>query len=260
MSVADKIIQLKDDFDEVYDKGILEGDKKVWGLFQNFGQPKSYCCAFVDWDEKYFYPKYDIVLREGSGADDTGSATSVFRRFQSETVNGVELKKPIDLAQRLEDCGVILDTSRAKSFTYTFSFSNISRAPIIDTSNAPSMGYMLFYHSKVETIDKLILKDDGSQTTGSNNFEGCSNLKNITIEGVIGSTFNIRWSTLLTKASIESIVKALSPDVTGVSVIFSKTAINREYGIDVDDPSTYPEGSDYYKLRQSKENWTFSYM
>ena len=257
MSIADKFEVIAD---EVYDKGILEGDKNVWGLFQNFGQPKSYCCAFVGWDEKYFYPKYDIVFREGSGADDTGSATSVFRRFQSETVNGVELKKPIDLAQRLEECGVILDTSRVQSFTYTFSFSNISRVPIIDISNAPSMGYMLFYHSKVETIDKLILKDDGSQSGNSNNFEGCSNLKNITIEGVIGSTFNIRWSTLLEKESIKSIVNALSSSITGQSVIFSKTAVNNAFGINVDDPSTYPEGSEYYKLRQSKENWTFSYM
>jgi hypothetical protein len=39
----------------------------------------------------------------------------------------------------------------------------------------------------------------------------------------------------------------------------SKAAVNNAFGIDVDDASTYPEGSEYYNLRYSKSNWTFNY-
>ena len=254
-----------DKVDDVYDKGILEGKNSqydlFWDNFQNKGDLKCYPCAFQKWDESAFYPKYDIIVAANNGVQ-YGGANSMFHEFNSlKDSNKVETKEPIDLAQRLEECGVVLDTSRVNAFTYSFHTANVTRLPAIDTTGSTSIGYMLFHNStNLETIDKLILKDDGSQGSNSNNFEGCIKLKNITIEGVIGSTFNIRWSTLLEKESIKSIVNALSSSKTGQSVIFSKTAVNNAFGINVDDPSTYPEGSEYYNLRQSKENWTFSYM
>lgn len=227
-----------DKVDAVYDKGVTDGKKsqydKFWDNFQQNGKLKGYPCAFQKWDESAFYPKYDIIVGANNGTV-YGATASMFNEFNSKLVDKVETKEPIDLAQRLEDCGVILDTSRADSFTYTFHSANVTRIPPIDTRGSSSIGYMAFFNSNnLETIDKLILKEDGSQSGNSNNFEGCLNLKNITIEGVIGKTFNIRWSTLLTKASIKSIVNALS-DKQGASLILSKTAVNREFGSDTSD-------------------------
>ena len=97
-------------------------------------------------------------------------------------------------------------------------------------------------------------------TTLSGTFGNCPKLKNITFEGLIPVLVDFSASPLLTKESIISIINALSPNKSGLTVTFKKEAVNREFGINVDDLSTYPEGSDYYKLRWSKGNWDFNYV
>ena len=248
---TDKIIpnDFVNKIDDVYNKGVSDGKQSqydlFWDNFQRYGNRKSYEYAFEKWDESAFYPKYNIKIGiNSSGADDSGSATSAFRNFNSNMVNDIETNEPIDLAQRLEDCGVTLDTSLVTNFMYTFSFANISRLPTIDMSAVSNLGYMTFYYArKLETIDKIILKDDGSQTCNANVFQGLGKLKNITFEGVIGSDINFQWSTLLTKESITSIINALS-DTTGATLTLSKTAVNNAFTAD-----------EWTTLKNSKSNW-----
>lgn len=68
----------------------------------------------------------------------------------------------------------------------------------------------------ITTIDKVILKNDGSQKP--NVFKYMYNLKNLTIEGVIGQNgLNIQWSPL-SHDSLMSIINALadkSADTSG---------------------------------------------
>ena len=91
-------------------------------------------------------------------------------------------------------------------------------------------------------------------------FTGCIALKEIQIVGTIKLSLDFQDSTLLSKESIKSIVNALSQTTSGLTITFSKTAVNNAFGINVDDPTTYPEGSEYYILRNSKSNWTFNYV
>ena len=92
-------------------------------------------------------------------------------------------------------------------------------------------------------------------------FDECNALKEIRFDGVIGqSGLNFKWSTNLSKSSIESIINALSSTTSGLTLTLSKSAVNNAFGVNVDDASTYPEGSEYYELRQSKSNWTISYV
>jgi hypothetical protein len=64
----------------------------------------------------------------------------------------------------------------------------------------------------------------------------------------------------LSKDSIISVITSLSASASGKTLKLKKTAVNTAFGMDVDDESTYPEGSEYYELRHSKDNWTFSYV
>lgn len=93
----------------------------------------------------------------------------------------------------------------------------------------------------------------------NNAFFGCSALEKVNIIGTIKISLDFKDSTLLSKESITSIVNALSQTTSGLTITFSKTAVNNAFGINVDDPTTYPEGSEYYILRNSKSNWTFNY-
>ena len=241
-----------DKVDEVYDKGISEGKESqydlFWDNFQNKGALKPYVCAFRRWDESAFYPKHDILVSPSDG-NDYGGAISMFHQFNSQKVNNIETKEPIDLAQRLEDCGVILDVSRTDSFMYTFQGINVTRMPAIDLRGSTSMGYMLFLGaSNLETIEKLILKEDGSQSSNDYNFQGCTKLKNITIEGVIGKTINFK-DCPLSKASITSIINALST-TTGAKLTLAKNAVINEFGS--------VESEEWTELVASRSNWIIS--
>jgi hypothetical protein len=90
-----------------------------------------------------------------------------------------------DLAARLESLGVVLDTSKSTTFAWMFYSSyKITRIPTIDTTSAKSLS-QTFYGTKAHTIDKIILKEDGSQTF-TETLRLASNLVNLTIEGTIG--------------------------------------------------------------------------
>lgn len=92
-------------------------------------------------------------------------------------------------------------------------------------------------------------------------FSGCYDLEDLTIIGEIAvDGFDTHQSFVLNKKSIISIINALSDTTSGLTVTFNRTAVNNAFGINVDDTSTYPAGSEYYTLRHSKDNWTFSYM
>ncbi len=138
-----------------------------------------------------------------------------------------------------------------------FTSSYITNTKVAINITASGEAYRTFYNcTKLHTIPKLGVVEG---LTYSEAFYNCTALKNIVIEGVIGNSFNIRWSPL-TKESIASIINALSDTATGKTLSLKKTAVNTAFGIDVDDEATYPEGTEFYELRHSKDNWTFSYV
>ena len=197
-------------YDKGYADGYGEGQKaeynKFWDSYQlngNRGQSgyRNYESAFcgAGWNKDTFYPKYDI-----SGAH------TAYRTFENFNGGG----EAFDLAQRLEECGVVLDTSESR-FANAFAYCNVTRLPVIDTRGNTNAYINDCFNqcTRLITIDKLILKDDPN--IGMNNvFGNCSSLQNIVIEGVIGYNLNMRSSSALTNASIQSIIDALY-DYTG---------------------------------------------
>jgi hypothetical protein len=148
---------------------------------------------------------------------------------------------------------------KGTSLMRTFYLSQITNTIVsIDATEATSGLNLTFAQSKIKKIRNLIVNED---TTYTNAFQGCSDLEELNITGVIGKDgFDVHYSTKLNKPSITGIINILSTNISAHTITLSKTAVNNAFGIDIDDESTYPQGSEYYELRHSKDNWNINYI
>lgn len=186
-----------------YQAGVQSEYDRFWNMFQSKGAAKSYGRAFAGecWTKELFTPKYDIV------------ATNLYATFQGSALT--------DIAALLEKTGRCLDTSQATNVEYAFNSRYITRVPVISTVNAPALTTTFGWTSSLVTIEKLILKEDGTQTF-LNTFTSAIALQNIVIEGKIGQNgFDISWSPL-THDSLMSIINALQ-DKTGTGTSWTVT-------------------------------------
>lgn len=186
---------------EVYEKGQQAEYDKFWDALQVNGTRVNYQCAFWRWSSDVFYPKYDIV----NGAT---NAESMFRYLDYERyLQGENVY--FDLAQRLEDCGVVLDISQATHASYMFSYAyNITRVPALDCSSATTAQNIFQQCRRLVTVDKFILPSTDNSFNFSNAFIYCYALKNITFEGLICTNIDFSYSPL-TSQSILSIIEHL---------------------------------------------------
>lgn len=240
MSIAEKITKIAENEKKVYDAGKKSEYDAFWDSYQDNGKRTDYSLAFggAGWNEEIFKPKYAIA------------PTNAYMMFyQNKSIK--------DLS------AVSIDTSKCTNFQYTFSAPALTKIGVVDTTSANGL-FQTFYNStSLVEIEKIILKPSTSSAkqTLSQVFNLCSSLEKVEFEGEIKTNgFNVQWSTKLNKSSIISIINALSDTTSGLSVTLSKTAVNNAFGIDVDDQTTYPEGSEYYTLRHSKDNWTVNYI
>lgn len=97
--------------------------------------------------------------------------------------------------------------------------------------------------TKLKTIRKLVVNE---KNVMKNHFTNCTALENIVIEGVIGKTANFQWCPL-TRASIESVVAALSDTVADQTVTFKSSAVNNAFTTE-----------EWDAVVTSKPNWTFA--
>lgn len=104
--------------------------------------------------------------------------------------------------------------------------------------------------SYLVTIRKFVVSEI---TQYSSSFTGCRSLENLTIEGIIGQNgLNFKDSTKLSKASITSVINALSTTTSSLTVTFSKTAVETAFG------STTSQ--EWLALVATKSNWTISLL
>lgn len=207
MDIAERTLQLKQDFDEVYEAGKKAEWSEFWDTFQNYGKRTNYYFAFSTevsntWNDKNFKPKYDMTPTN-------------MNRFMRR--NGVT-----NLEEILEKQGVVLDTSKCTTLQLAFGDSiNLTVLPTIDISSATgSYGTdaIFSYAQKLHTIRKLIVAE---YITFPNTFNACNSLKNIIIEGVIGRSLSFSYSPL-TVESMKSIISCLK-DYAGTSNEYTYT-------------------------------------
>ena len=246
MSIAEKFEVIAD---EVYEKGKKDEYDKFWDEYQNYGKRTNYGYAFrgYGFNNQNFYPKYDIRP--------VSYATQLFYAWSN--ITDISLRN-INLKERLEECGVVLDLSKATDVTSAFAYFFSSELPTIDLTSVNTSCSMVFADNggELKKIEKLVLAET---TPFANNwFRGCSGLISLTVEGTIGqNNFNVSPCTKLSGASIVSIIEALSDTTSGLTVTLSQTAVDNMAFPIVGNKGTYNSWTD---LEQSRTNWTISLL
>lgn len=245
MSIAEKLTEIAENVPKVFEAGKDTENKNFWNAYTQNGNRDNCNGLFSGegWNEHTFTPPSGLVIKP--------IITS--QMFSRGCFKGV------DLVELLKDLNVALDFSRATNFTEIFYQTGIKRIGVIDTTASTNLNNMFAHmNTNLETVDLLILKNDGSQTFNASSFVGANALKNITIQGTIGNP-NISLSafTVLTKASITSFINALSTTTSGIAITFSKTAVNKafETSSGANNGSTSTE---WANLIATKSNWTIS--
>lgn len=248
MSISEKLEKVAENVPKVYEagrayeKGYTDGIKAeydtFWDNYQENGERTIYQHAFggCGWTEETFKPKYNII------------PTNAYMLFYNND-------KITDLVCLLKKNKVTLDLSNARSIQYAFGNSSITKIGIVDTTQCVSLQNCFVNSTKLVEIEKIILKDDGSQgyTTP---FNGCTSLEKVIFQGTIGQDgLNMQWSTKLNKSSITSIINALSETTSGLSITLSKTAVdNAGFGEDGDQQIHYP----YTETTKTENGITFT--
>ena len=244
MSIADKLITVADNVPKVYESGKQAGQAEFWDTYLGDQYNLNYAFVGGKWTKDSFTPTKDLCPQNGN---------YMFYRFHNAG-DGTT----IDLESHLESLGIKLDTSKLGSCQYMFRESYIKRLGVINVSSlwgSQSVNYTFYNASWLTKIDKLIVSE---KTKYSSPFQGASRLADLTVEGVIGqSGFSVSSCTDLTKASITSIINALSDTTSNIAVTLSKTAVNKAFEISqgAKDGSTSEE---WANLIATKSNWTIS--
>jgi len=110
-----------------------------------------------------------------------------------------------------------IDFSPCTNFTYWLNNSPINKIGVLDTTSCSNPSTLLTNARNLITINKLILKEDGSQTLGSAFGQNTYALQNINeIEGYFGSSFSFTWNDVLTHDTLVRIIEHLK-DYSGTS-------------------------------------------
>ena len=213
MTISEKLERAKTDIDDVFNAGKQAEYDAFWDILQDKGNRKNYQFAFGGhgWTDETFKPKYDIVLDKSYNA-------GLFRTCTKIT----------DLYALTIGRGLAFDTSKATSLNEAFaSCLAMNHIPALDISSTTSAYGLCLSCKKLITIDKLVSGENVKWY--SNSFQDCESLENLIVEGTIGQDgFDVHWSVNLSKASIESIMSAITT-TKAITVTFSKTAVDKAF-------------------------------
>ena len=239
MSKAEKLTTIAENEQKVFEAGKQAEYDRFWDSYQENGNKTNYLYAFAGkgWNNETFKPKYDLIDSEYT------------QRIFLDTGE-------IDVCARLKECGVTLDISNSTGIVYLAYGADILTLPVLDCSKKPDLTYFLCQTNKLKSVEKVILKNDGSQAFGvDTSFGGLYALEEIRFEGVIGqNNFAIKDSKLLSKTSIESIINALSTTTSGLTVTLSKTAVNNAFETSTGSGNG-STSQEWLNLIATKSNW-----
>lgn len=253
MSIAEKLTKVAENVPKVYEAGQEAGKKtaydEFWDAFQQNGKRRDYRGAFGSgWTNDLFKPKYPIKPKDAYSYN--LSATRMFSYVGPSNNKYLDLGDyPIDLRD-VNPAKEVFQNSYLKNLYLDISnttANNLFVGNDMDRNIRPYRNVTIkcnantkftapFYYSN---FDKLMFTNDSE----------------IAQNGIV-----LDYATSLSKESIANIINTLSTTTSGLSITFNKKSVNTAFGINVDDVTTYPEGTEYYNLRHSKDNWTISYV
>lgn len=190
-----------------YDEGVKAERESFWDRFLLFKKAPRWSAPLgvfhgIFWGFDNFYPTKDIIAE--------GDANRLFYNWATEHGG-----KTGSLKQRLEECGVKLDTSKATDLQYAFAYClAIKELPTIDCTGLTtvSTGLFLECYTSLESIEKIIVKE----TQKFNSWFTYTSLKEVRFEGVIGNDLAFPYGDRLSIESIRNIIGCLK-DYSGMT-------------------------------------------
>lgn len=221
--------------DAVYEAGRQKEYDDFWDTFQQNGYRTNYDNAIfggASWYDARFKPKYNVKI--------TGNANQSFLVTYIQDFKGC-----------IERAGISFTFEGITGAQNMFYYSKILNLPTIDFSKATSVwaldgAFNSCYYLK--SIDKIIVSENTKfrDTT----FKGCPELEEIRFEGVIADTnLDFSASPKLSKASITSIINALSASTSSLNIRLSQRAVNNAFTT-----------AEWQALEATKTNWTISLL
>lgn len=223
-----------------YEDGFEDGRKAeydaFWDTYQDYGNRKNYNYAFPgpSWVDSIFKPKYPIA------------PTSPQYMFMNSGIT--------DLTN------INLDLSRATTAYYTFSGVSITYIPYLDCSKVIDFQNAFYNSTKLKHIEGLKFGPSVIKQGYARMFGSCNSLETVCFEGIINQDgLDMHWSTKLSKASIESIINALSTTTSGLTVTLSLTAVNNSFETS-SGANDGRESEEWKSLIATRSNWTIAYL
>lgn len=226
--------------DEVYEAGKQAEHDATWGVILDNGERTNFRFCFAYWNCEYIRPPVKIVPTSNAL-----SRNSVFNGNKS--LKRVE-KEYFDFSQCPR--GTANDTGYFQTF---YNCPSLEVIEDVGIKNAYSFYGTFGYDSKLHTIECIYPDKD---TLFYNAFTACNRLVYLGVNGTIGKNgFDVKDCKILSRESIESIMTALSTTTSGLTVTFSKEAVDKafETTAGANDGSTSPE---WLALEATRPNWT----
>ena len=217
MTIAEKITRAKSDYDAVYDAGKQAQYDEFWDEFQGNGTRGVYLYAFSMATQLYGW---------------------------NDTIYNPKYPIIADAGYGVQEC-----------FRGNTGITD-TKVPIIDRVGNI---YSIFNGcNNLKRVESLTL--EVPVTKANHAFFNCIELEEINVicnGGSFAADLSLQYSTKLSRASVTSIINALSTTTTGLTVTLSKTAVNKafETTAGAGDGSTSAE---WQSLIAPKSNWTIS--
>ncbi len=221
-------------------KGMQTEYDAFWDDFQWDGERESYYGAFAGrgWSKNTLKPKHKVAPKDETHA----SQYAVYLFFHCNKGNWARHGDVLDF----RTIAHLFDFSGVINATRMFSEAEMNYI-IADLSNAQSLTEA-FSEYWGATKTHLTLTTSAKTVFHITTFDGNSKLTDLifTEGSVIASSISLGYSPL-NKASITSVVNALSPTTTGLTATFKKSAKEAAFTAD-----------EWAALIATKTNWTFS--
>lgn len=251
MSIADQILRAKEDYDNVYDagkgkgytegydRGFDEGENEMlrdmWDALQKGGKREDYNNAFRETaiTDAMFKPIYDM------------QPTTAYHMFFGN--DGITDLKNIPVKLDFSKC---VEIQRAfYGMLNTNTGIGLKRVGIIDCRSLEtwrgSFAGLFDWDIYLEEVEKIILPDSDDVSFNSC-FNACYALTEIRFEGFILQDISFA-DCPLSRESIESVINALSPSVSGKTLTLNIHAKDSAFS-----------DSEWDALISAKSNWTIS--
>ena len=232
------VVDMADRIKGVYDLGKKAQYDEYWDSVRyKMSDSSPYLFTGRFWSTTTFKPKYDILPKGNSSY-----------YFYNNGFNG-------DVVQLCSELGIRFDTSQVTLASLMFCWAQFTRLGVIDSTNMTDIANLFNNCTNLVTIDKWIITE---RISFRNAFNNDTKLENLTIEGTIGQNgFDVQWSTKLSKASITSIINALSTTTSGLIITLSKTAVNKAFATNAE-ATNGSSSNEWISLIASRNNWTIS--